>query len=199
MGLNERGLIVAMTNRRKTHLPAHIRSRGLLCRDLLGCPSTEAALERLDHQLTQHDFAGFNVLILSSKSAVVVEMGDMPRRVHLQRGIHIIGNQSLNDPTDGRVVRARRETQARLTEPRDSAAVVAAAQAILALPGTEGEPALCIVGGDWGTVSSTIIALDERPASVRYLYAPGPPDRTVYDDYSSQARELLSAVASGGR
>jgi uncharacterized protein with NRDE domain len=36
LGINEHGLVVAVTNRHKLNTEGGIRSRGLLCRDLLG-------------------------------------------------------------------------------------------------------------------------------------------------------------------
>src|SRR5436305_14017005 len=45
LGLNAHGVLVAVTNRRKSRVPPLPRSRGLLARDLLGCESAAAAVE----------------------------------------------------------------------------------------------------------------------------------------------------------
>src|SRR5262249_34708816 len=45
LGVNERGVLVAVTNRPRLQVPARPRSRGLLARDLLACPSAKVAVE----------------------------------------------------------------------------------------------------------------------------------------------------------
>jgi uncharacterized protein with NRDE domain len=42
-GVNEHGVLVALTNRIKSNPPAQPRSRGLLVRDLLACASANVA------------------------------------------------------------------------------------------------------------------------------------------------------------
>src|SRR5437762_2476906 len=42
-GVNGRGVLVAVTNRMKTDAPAQPRSRGLLARELLACPTAKVA------------------------------------------------------------------------------------------------------------------------------------------------------------
>jgi len=53
-----------------------------------------------------------------------------------------------------------------------------------------GWPAFCVHGERGGTVSSTILLLSADPARSRYLYAPGPPCVTAYEDYSPLLAEL---------
>src|ERR1700686_2599511 len=45
LGVNERGVVAAVTNRAKTEVPATPRSRGQLTRDLLACPTALAAID----------------------------------------------------------------------------------------------------------------------------------------------------------
>src|SRR5262245_40317714 len=45
-GVNERGVVVAVTNRPRSELPRQPRSRGLLTRELLGLPGAAAAADR---------------------------------------------------------------------------------------------------------------------------------------------------------
>src|SRR5262245_5112799 len=46
LGVNERGVLAAVTNRRRSQLPAQPRSRGLLVRDLLGCSNAIGAVDQ---------------------------------------------------------------------------------------------------------------------------------------------------------
>ena len=45
-GVNEKGVVIAVTNRQSSRVPNTPRSRGLLARDLLTCPSAKRAEER---------------------------------------------------------------------------------------------------------------------------------------------------------
>src|SRR5579884_2271185 len=45
LGVNERGVLAAVTNRQKLDTPAQPRSRGLLVRELLTYPSAAAAVD----------------------------------------------------------------------------------------------------------------------------------------------------------
>src|SRR5262245_33249274 len=63
LGVNEHGLLVAVTNRPKSDLPAQPRSRGLLARDLLASRrSARAAADLAALELGQNRYAGCNVL-----------------------------------------------------------------------------------------------------------------------------------------
>src|SRR5262245_10899068 len=50
-GVNEHGLVAAVTNRRRSQLPAQPRSRGLLTRELLDCSSVGEATKRAADEL----------------------------------------------------------------------------------------------------------------------------------------------------
>src|SRR6516162_2634721 len=52
-GVNACGVLVAVTNRAKSETPDRPRSRGLLVRELLECPSAAAAVERAVRALEQ--------------------------------------------------------------------------------------------------------------------------------------------------
>jgi hypothetical protein len=47
-------------------------------------------------------------------------------------------------------------------------------------------------GADYGTVSSTLIALGAKPRDAIYQYADGPADEARYEDYSPLLRDILS-------
>src|SRR3982751_2461325 len=57
LGVNEHGVLVAVTNRRKSDLPVQPRSRGLLVRDLLACPTAAAAAEQAGRELGTNHYA----------------------------------------------------------------------------------------------------------------------------------------------
>src|SRR5438270_12576142 len=79
LGVNEHGVLVAVTNRRKSYVPDRPRSRGLLARELLGCPSAAAAVELATRELDADRYAGCNFLCADRERAVVLQAGDWLR------------------------------------------------------------------------------------------------------------------------
>jgi uncharacterized protein with NRDE domain len=193
LGINQFAMVVAVTNRPQIDTPSHVRSRGLLCRDLLECHSLDEALEELDEQLQHHQFAGFNVLLLTSQRAMIVESGDNFQRKPLCPGVHTVTNGTLNDPDDARILRAQTELESWNFFDTDIDDMVQDAKVICGLTNTGDQAGICLTGKDWGTVSSTILGLTEDPANAFFWHSPGPPAETPYDDYSEMLRELLKA------
>src|SRR5260370_19447041 len=62
LGVNERGVLVAVTNRSKSEVPKQPRSRGLLARDLLACPSAAPAVDLATKEIGSNRYAGCNIL-----------------------------------------------------------------------------------------------------------------------------------------
>jgi uncharacterized protein with NRDE domain len=195
LGVNEHGLLVAVTNRKTTSVPANPRSRGLLCRDLLECASIKSAIDRLGTELSDHAYAGFNLILLTARRAFVLEVADESRLHKLKPGIHTIGNGHLNASDDLRVQRMQAlvEEMARQGG-RKWTDWVEQAKAICRTHAEADNPGICLHGEGWGTVGSTIVglALDSRQSV--YHYAAGPPCRTPYVDYSTSLRELFARV-----
>lgn len=196
LGMNEAGLLIAVTNRAKSHVAASVQSRGLLCRELLRQASFNAARLEFDRQWNVHEFAGFNLLIFSREQAIVVEAGDEYRVTPLKPGIHIIANQGLNDLADPRVARARREVEAMYAASRDIDKWIHESKRIAALPTQADQPGLCLHRTkEWGTVSSTILALAAKPERSRYHYAAGPPCEATYTDETPLLNSILTPSA----
>src|ERR1700682_4747780 len=78
-GVNEHGLVIALTNRIKSQPPARPRSRGLLVRDLLSCASARIAVNGATGQLSQDSYAGCNLICADLKDAYVLHSGDWLR------------------------------------------------------------------------------------------------------------------------
>jgi uncharacterized protein with NRDE domain len=188
LGVNQNGLFVAVTNRPKQNLPAHLRSRGLLARDLLGCTSTAAAIELATRELDAQRYAGCNLVCGDADRLVVFQAGDWLRIKPLPPGLHVLTNQDVNDIHDRRLAFAlnwlAQRSYATATECLD------ALRQLCAQSGADGQPAICLHGGDRGTVSSTLLALRRDLAASTYLHADGPPDRTPYRDYSELLWQL---------
>jgi uncharacterized protein with NRDE domain len=188
LGVNQNGLLVAVTNRPKQNLPAQPRSRGLLARDLLGCTSTTAAIELATRELDAQRYAGCNLVCGDADRLVVFHAGDWLRINPLPPGLHVLTNQDVNDIHDRRLVFALNWLARR--NYTTAAECLDALRQLCAQNGADGQPAICLRGRDKGTVSSTLLALRRDLAARIYLHADGPPDRTPYRDYSELLWQL---------
>jgi hypothetical protein len=179
LGVNEHGIVAAVTNRAKSDVPAEPRSRGLLTRDLLDYPSAAAAVERAVGELDSGSYAGCNLLVADAERAVVVHAGEWLHVNPLPPGLHVVtSTRDVNDDSDPRIGHALGWLS---DKPSETSAECLAALAKLC--GQTGQPPMCFRGRERGTVSSSLIAL--RPGSIVFLHAQGPPDRTPYVDYSA--------------
>jgi len=108
LGVNQFGLVVAVTNRARTRAPLEPRSRGLLCRDLLDVRTAREAAELARKELSTGRYAGANYLCADGKFAAVVYGGARVEVVELEPGLHTLSSGNLNDPDDERHAFVRR-------------------------------------------------------------------------------------------
>jgi uncharacterized protein with NRDE domain len=187
LAVNERGVLVAITNRVKSEVPKPPRSRGLLVRDLLGCASAAEAVELATRELNENRYAGCNLAIADAERLVVLQAGDWLRVRPLPAGIHVLTGRDVNDESDRRTMHARWWlSQRRYTY---SWECVAALKELCSQTG-DGGPPICLHGPIGGTVSSNIIVLAPTLFRSRMLHAQGSPDVTPYQDYSSLLHRL---------
>jgi hypothetical protein len=194
-GINQYGVLVAVTNRPKTQPPSQPRSRGLLARELLGCATADAASNRAVRELGEHPYAGCNVLCVDAERAIVLHAGDWLRVRPLPPGSHVLTNHDVNDLNDRRLTHALAWLGQRRYDV--SYQCIAALKELCAQTGN-GTPPICIHGKEGGTVASSIVALRSPLNTSTYLHAQGPPDRTPYADYSHLLRDVARAAAAGG-
>jgi uncharacterized protein with NRDE domain len=186
-GVNEHGVLVAVTNRPKTQPPAQPRSRGLLVRDLLACSAAKLAAQAAANQLSQNLYAGCNLVCADGRDAYVLHSGDWLRVRPLPPGIHVLTAHDVNDESDRRIGHALWWLHQR--DYRNGADCVEALKELCAQPGN-GDPPMCLHGEKGGTVSSSIVALRSPLSRSIYVHAQGSPDRTPYSDFSGLMKEL---------
>jgi uncharacterized protein with NRDE domain len=189
-GVNEHGLLAAITNRKKDAVPPNPRSRGLLCRDALSHKTAKSAVDWVRHTLEQHEYAGFNLVLLTPSEAWLIEGANSTIATQLEPGIHSISNGPFPSREDPRVKLAQSLVKKMVDEESDWHDYVARAKQICSVHASENTPGMCLHGEKWGTVGSTIAALTGASADAEYHYAPGPPCRTQYVDYSDAFREI---------
>ena len=191
LGVNQHGLFVATSNRRKSHPPAAPRSRGLLCRKLLRSSCADEALRVGMEELSTGQYEGVNYVCADSSSGWVIHGGSSLEAVALEPGLNLIANGDLNNPHDGRLELARRLLT--LQQLDSAVKFLAVASKVFARPPSPpGRPSIILRDEHRGTVSSTLISLGQKPRDAIYQYAAGPPDRHKYEDFSPLLRDILS-------
>ena len=189
-GVNEHGVLAAVTNRPKSELPPKPRSRGLLVRDLLTSATAKLAADKAAAELDRDLYAGCNVVCADKDNAYVLHSGDWLRVRPLPPGIHVLTSHDVNDESDRRIGHSLWWLNQRGYE--TSQDCIAALKELCAQTGN-GDPPICLHGKKGGTVSSSIVALRFPLERSIYVHAQGPPDRTPYKDFSALMAELTAA------
>jgi uncharacterized protein with NRDE domain len=179
LGLNELGLVVAITNRRAEANDPNAPSRGALCLGALHQPTAAAARRYLTAELArQPRFNAFNLIALDGEEAWVATRDGQV--TNLAPGIHVIVSQGdVDDPRLARVRRGQRLARRLHPATRELPELLSGLATICANQ-TKPDP-ICRPGGQRGTVSSSLIALDRDGQVAAYWHAPGPPNEHAYD------------------
>ncbi len=191
LGVNQNGLFVGVTARRKISPTFISRSRGLLCKDMLRAWSAREAVDLCLEEVTSGKYNGANFICADSEGGWAIHAGDDVNVVEIKEGLNIIANQDVNDPRDERVQMARRLlTLQTLDSPVKFLAI--ASKVFARNPSPPGRPSVVIREKDRGTVSSTLISLGTKPRDAIFQYSDGAPDKNKYEDFSPLLRDILS-------
>jgi uncharacterized protein with NRDE domain len=200
LGVNEEGVLVSLANHEGT-----LRSGGSLC------SRGAVVLETLRHgsAIEARRFAewvapackAYTLLVADPEQAVVLDHGEGGNQTYrLLPGCHVITNARFRLPEDPKA----RRSLARMQElaARECAPTDAELTRFLAdheAPGGEATP-LCIhpePPSRFGTSSASVIRIGADRAVRRFLFAPGPPCRTDFQDVTPRW-DSLSDAPSGG-
>ena len=111
--------------------------------------------------------------------------------VELEQGLCVISDRDLNDPLDERAAMARRLlTLQTLDSPVKFLAI--ASKVLARTPTVPGRPSMVVKEQGYGTVSSALISLGQKPRDAIYQYSNGSPDQSKFEDYSPALRDILS-------
>jgi uncharacterized protein with NRDE domain len=182
LGVNAHGVLIAVTNRRKSRPPERPRSRGLLARELLSCGSAVLAADLASQELESGRYDGCNFLCADARDCLVLHSGDWLRVSPLPPGVHVLSNRDVNDPTDARVGHVLEWLRPRPLK--------SSREALTSLRELCASREVCFRLDGRGTVSSSLLALPGRLEDGIYLHAQGAPDATPYADVSHLLREL---------
>ncbi|MPZ15503.1 MAG: hypothetical protein GEU73_13960 [Chloroflexi bacterium] len=177
LGVNSTGLLVAITNRREGENDPDLPSRGLLCVTTLRQTSLDAARAYVAEELRTRRYNPFNLLCVQGTSGwAATWRGDV---VPLEPGVHVLTNRGELDDDRLAMVRHARGRLAQLD--LTTASIPALLQGLGQLcADTSGPEPICRPGGDRGTVSSSLIALDTDGSIAAYWHAEGPPSEHRY-------------------
>jgi hypothetical protein len=192
LGVNQHGLFCAVLNRPKKPEPLDPRSRGLLCRELLELRNAREASEYAAEELSTGIYAGVNYVCADARFAAVVYGGNKVEVMEITPGLHIITNGDMDDPRDERHELLRRMLTLHTL---DSAVtfLAVASRTFSRKPDSNGRRGVVILGKEYGTVSSSLLALSRKIQHCVLQYSPGPPCNHPYDDLSALLRQVLSA------
>jgi uncharacterized protein with NRDE domain len=190
LGVNAPGLLAAVTNRPLADASPDptLRSRGLLCLDTLRCDSPASARSFFIEELAARRYNPFNLLCASQAAGWVgTWQGDIR---DLTPGVHIVSNfGDVEDDTLPIVREARaRIASLDLTSP-DIEELFGRLGSVCAQ--TDQPFPLSRVGGDYGTVSSSLVAVNAGGPVAAYWHAPGPPSESPFTpvNLSSEASQ----------
>jgi transport and Golgi organization protein 2 len=196
LGVNEFGLVVGVLNRHSPQAqdPAR-RSRGLLCRDLLCQKDADAARNVLIAEGRAQPYNSFYLVWADAEHAYVASNeGDIAIR-ELRPGRYLLTNSSLIDLAQ--LTPAGIGDSLSDPTPESLDALFAAFQTvcqshreverIVDVPNEHrGNRAICVhTSEQYGTVSSSLLAIGVEWSMSRYLHAEGPPCLTPYRDLSA--------------
>ena len=187
-GINQHGVLVALTNRRAGQVVADRRSRGLLCLDALRRHSAAEAAAWLVAHLGTQAYNPCNLLCVDAGHALAVHHdGKATDCQELGPGWHFLADTEVNDFSHPRIRHARGllapDRYGAWPEWRPRLAAVMADHAV----GRSRSAAICRHGETGGTVSSALIALRSGGLGQdEFWLAAGAPCTEPYVDLSAR-------------
>jgi uncharacterized protein with NRDE domain len=179
LGVNATGLVAAVTNRplAADSPDATLRSRGLLCLDTLRCDSPGSARSFFVDELSARRYNPFNLLCVSpAEGWVGTWQGDFR---DLTPGIHVVSNFGDIDDDTLPIVREVRGRIASLNLASPDVDELFGGLGTVCARTDQPFP-LSRAGGDYGTVSSSLVAVKPDGTVAAYWHAPGPPSECAF-------------------
>jgi len=182
LGLNEYGLVAAVTNRHAEKAPdPRLPSRGLLCLEALRQRTAREAAAHLGARLGRARYNPFNLLLADLGEVwFVTNAADTPPR-RLGPGWHIVGNGDPDDLAEPRVARAKAglAAAAGCAPPALPALLARLCRDHGAAGGGTGADAVCVHRAEAGTRSAAIVVARDA-ACGSYWHADGAPCTAAY-------------------
>jgi uncharacterized protein with NRDE domain len=189
LGINAHGLVVGLTNRRLCHeqkTDPHRRSRGLLCLEALQYQKAAEAVEFLASEPPDR-YNACNLLLADPEEIFWTAYDGKPETRRLSPGLYILANGNLNDLETVRIRRARQLLQSSQHIQLDRLLPLLEQVCRDHEAGVQDRDTICMHRKDeqYGTVSSTIMALAPTLHDSIYRYTERHPCCQPYQDCSS--------------
>jgi uncharacterized protein with NRDE domain len=187
IGASGSALVVALSNRGGNRSEG-ARSRGLLVLDALAKPSVRAVDVFLRKEVSIREYNPWNLFAASRSELRFFVYGSDIETTRGIEGVNVLTNEG------GNVIGDPKAEAARAMLPRSPDKLADAVRQLQNALRSHGDPAsLCVHGVGRGTVSSTILALNNAdPGENLLLYADGAPCSNPYRDYSAAIQRLSS-------
>ncbi len=187
MGVNEAGVTVGLTNHFGTLATgSSLCSRGYVVTETLR--HTTALEARRFAQVMAPACKSYTLLIADPDHAFVVQNieGDL-RTYELMDGTHVLTNRRFRSPRDPKALRAHKRMKELTADTAGELPTPVEMRHFLSDHHTydEGDCPLCVhppEGERFATTSSSVIAVSSQRKIVNYLFAPGQPCVTPWDD-----------------
>lgn len=186
IGINEYGLLVAITNRWVDADLEGMRSRGLLVNDALGQPDVDTAASLVEAALQDDAYEGFNLLLADPDTAVVFEWDGRLRVTSLDPGLHVVMNTGVDDnlempasrPDLGKQQIRGKENVREALDPALEETATAWLDRAAAVLGDH-DVGVCVHRDGFGTRSASLVAF-AGDGTATYRFADGPPCETPF-------------------
>lgn len=193
LGLNPRGVFVAVTNVACADPDPGRRSRGLLVLDTLAALGAREAAEKIQG-LPLGAYNPFNLFVADAGAAFAFTYRDAVRPVDARDGVFVVGNAPLDAPAPPKLARLHERLRGLAGSDADTLLDELAGLCRSHEPGPRGAlDALCVHAPGYGTRSSALLLLGEAglsdPQSV-FRFADGAPCENEYEDHTPLLRDL---------
>jgi hypothetical protein len=187
IGVNEAGLFAGLTNLAGVPRREGTTSRGSLPHLALDQDGIDAAVEAVRESVSARRFDGFQLLLSDGRGArVLAQAGGVIDERRFDGGAVVISNEHRV----GQLVLPGLEAAAAPglgVEER-----LERLRSLLLDTGERSGHRILKRGGEYGTVSSSLIAVHRGdPDGLIWRFAPGPPDETGYRSYGNLSRRLI--------
>lgn len=189
LGVNEFGLVAAILNRRTNRdgtTRVQLRSRGLLCLDLLRLRTARAAREFLGRH--RETYNPFTLLYADDKSAgIAFNQEERITLRSLRPGLHVFSSAAEVDTASGKADRAGSRFMAgaaALSPQIGSTAWLDRFKTLLGdhtcISDEQPRDAVCVHGPESGTVSSSVILFSATQRRFETYFCAGPPCQNAF-------------------
>ncbi len=189
LGVSDRGVFAAVTNRRCADPDPNRRSRGLVVDDLLEA-DTAADAAALLRELPEKSYNPFNAFVADRRDAFALVYQDAPTLLPMEPGAHVVGNADPDTEAVPKVARVLARARAAAGQPLDAALDELRDICRTHEPAPASLDDTCVHLDGYGTRSSAILVLGDAPGTGRFWFAEGPPCRSEYDDFTPLLGEL---------